>query len=137
MRVRPVDLVDVFVYLVVLGLFIQWFPDVISESFSLALLTAIVLKVVLDVVLLVKKRILGRIRDTNSVAVRVVNRLALVLVLPGSKFVVLELIAWLFGGSVYLGGFFQVTALIIVLMLARGGVRRLLDVSQGRASDDP
>jgi hypothetical protein len=36
MRVRPVDVVDVFVYLVVLGLFIQWFPAVISESFGRA-----------------------------------------------------------------------------------------------------
>jgi hypothetical protein len=137
MRVRPVDLVDVFVYLVVLGLFIQWFPDVISESFSLALVTAVVLKVVLEVVLLVKKRILGRIRTTNSTAVRVVNTLALLLVLPGSKFVVLELIAWLFGGSVYLGGFFQVTALIIALMLARGGVRRLLGPEQRSNSGQP
>jgi hypothetical protein len=126
MRVRPVDLVDVFVYLVVLGLFIQWFPEVITESFSLALLTAVLLKVVLELVLAVKKRIVSRIRETNRAAIRTVNTLALLLVLPGSKFVVLELTGWVFGGSVYLGGFFQVTALIVVLMLARGGVRPLL-----------
>ena len=41
MRVRPIDLVDVLGYLVVLGVFIQLFPDVISETFLLALLTAI------------------------------------------------------------------------------------------------
>lgn len=45
--------------------------------------------------------------------------------MPGSKLVVLELVALVFGNAVYLGGFFQVTALIIVLMLARGGIRRL------------
>jgi hypothetical protein len=126
MRVRPVDVVDVFVYLVVLGLFIQWFPAVISESFALAHRTAIVLKIVLEVVLRVKKRIVGRIRESNRSAIRVVNVLMLVLVMPGSKFVVLELVDVLFGGRVYLGGFLPVTALIIVLMLARGGVRRLL-----------
>lgn len=36
MRLRPIDIVDVFVYLVVLGVFIQLFPAVISESFLLA-----------------------------------------------------------------------------------------------------
>jgi hypothetical protein len=44
----------------------------------------------------------------------------------GSKFVVLELVALLFGDRVSLGGFFSVTGLIIVLMLARFGVRTLL-----------
>jgi hypothetical protein len=118
--------VDVFVYLVVLGLFTQWFPDVIAETFSLAVLTAVLLKVVLEVVLRVKKRIVGRVRDAQSGAVRTINALALLLVLPGSKFLVLELVALLFRGDVYLGGFFQVTALIIALMLARGGVRQFL-----------
>ena len=124
-RIRPIDLVDVLVYLVIRGVFIQLFPDVISESFLLALLTAILLKVVLEVVLWVKKKIVSRIRTAETVAVRVVNVITLLLVLPGSKFLVLELVALVFGDAVKLGGFFQVTALIIVLMLARSGVRRL------------
>ena len=127
MKVRPVDLVDVFVYLVVLGAFTQLFPEVISESFLLALLTAILLKLVLEVVLLVKKRITARIHGARNPWIRVVNIAALLLVLPGSKFLVLELVDWVFGDAVYLGGFLQVTALIIVLMLARGGVRRIFD----------
>lgn len=123
MRVRPIDLVDVFVYLVVLGVFIQLFPAVISESFLVALLTAVLLKVVLEVVLVVKKRIVARIRGGERRWVRAVNVVALVLVLPGSKFVVLELVDAAFGDSAYLGGFFLVTLLIVTLMLARGGVR--------------
>jgi hypothetical protein len=126
MRISPIDLVDVFVYLVVLGVFIQLFPAVLSETFLLALLTAILLKVVLEIVLRVKKRIVTRIRTGTKSAVRVVNVVALVLVLPGSKFLVLELVAVVFGDAVQLGGFLPVTILIIVLMLARGGMRRLL-----------
>ena len=126
MRIRAVDLVDVFVYLVVLGAFTQLFPAVIAESFLLALLTAILLKVVLEIVLRVKKKTVGRIRDAASPAARVANVVVLLLVLPGSKFAVLALVDLAFGEAVYLGGFFQVTALIVVLMLARGGVRRLV-----------
>lgn len=136
MRLRPVDLVDIFVYLVVLGVFIQLFPAVISESFLLALLTAVLLKVVLEGVLYVKKRIAARIRGAESHRVRAVNVAALLLVLPGSKFLVLEIVAWVFGDAVYLGGFLQVTALIIVLMLARGGVRRIVDRPAPQAQTD-
>ncbi|MCD4852335.1 hypothetical protein LN996_16080 [Arthrobacter sp. AK01] len=125
MRIRPIDLVDVLVYLVVLGVFIQLFPAVISESFLLALLTAILLKAVLEIVMFAKKKIVGRIRDGKTVAARIVSVVALLFVMPGSKFVVLELVDFVFGDAVQLGGFFAVTALIIVLMLARGGMRRL------------
>ncbi|NOJ60711.1 hypothetical protein [Arthrobacter sp. 260] len=139
MRIRPIDLVDVFVYLVVLGLFIQLLPAVISETFILALLTAILLKLVLELVLRVKKLIIRRVREAQTGTARAINAIALLLVLPGSKFLVLELVALVFGDAVYLGGFFQVTALIIVLMLARGGVRRLFPpaVDAAEAAGDP
>lgn len=44
-RGRASDVVDVFVYIVVLNLAIEYVPSVISESFSLSILTAILLKV--------------------------------------------------------------------------------------------
>ena len=44
----------------------------------------------------------------------------------GSKFLVLEAVALVFGSRVSLGGFFSVTALILTLLLCRAGVRRLL-----------
>lgn len=120
------DLADVLAYLVVLGLFIQLFPQVISETFLVALLTAVVLKVVLELVLWAKKRIVSRIRGAQRRSIRILNVAVLLLVLPGSKLIVLALIDLLFGDAVHLGGFFQVSALIVALMLARGGIRRLI-----------
>lgn len=126
MRFRAVDLVDVFVYLVVLGTFSQLFPAVISESFLLSLLTAILLKVVLEGVAWVKSNALARVRTDGPAARRIIGVVVLLLIMPGSKFLVLELVDLVFGDAVQLGGFFLVTLLIVVLMLARGGVRRLL-----------
>ena len=97
----------------------------ISETFVLALLTAILLKIVLEVVLWAKKKIVGRIRSADSPAARAVSVVTLLLILPGSKFLVLELVHLAFGERVQLGGFFQVTLLIVVLMLARAGMRRV------------
>ena len=53
---RAADVVDVFVYVVVLNLFVEYLPAVISETFTLSLLTAVLLKAVLEVVVAVKKR---------------------------------------------------------------------------------
>jgi hypothetical protein len=125
-RPRAVDLVDVLAYLVVLGTFIQFFPGVIAESFLLALLTAVLLKLMLELVLWAKKRIVGRFRSAQSSAVRIVSALTLLLALPASKFLVLGVVDLVFGDAVSLGGFFSVTALIVVLMLARAGTRRLI-----------
>lgn len=130
-KIRAIDLVDVFAYLVVLGIFVQLFPEVITETFVLALLTALLLKLVLEMVLLVKKSTIARFRGASTLPARVASAVTLLLLLPGSKFLVLELVALVFGGTVTLGGFFQVTGLVVVLMLTRGGMRRLC----GRDSD--
>ena len=44
--VNPVDVIDVFVYVVVLNLAAEYFPKVVTETFTLSLLTAVLLKVV-------------------------------------------------------------------------------------------
>lgn len=54
--VTPLDLVDVLVYVVVLNLAIEFLPAVISETFTLSLLTAVLLKLVLELVMSVRRR---------------------------------------------------------------------------------
>lgn len=124
--IQPIDVVDVFVYVVVLALTVQFLPEVLSESFVLTLLTAVLLKIILEVVLVVKKAVVGRIRSADRVLPRIVAIATLVLVLPGSKLLVLWAVDTVFGDAVSLGGFFAVTGLIIVLMLSRAGVRAVL-----------
>lgn len=122
-------LVDVFVYLVVLGLFTQFFPRVLSESFAVSLATAIVLKLVLEAVVAIKSPLMARVRATRGTVTpraRVVATAALVLTGAGSKFVVLWLTDVLLGDAVSLGGFFQVTLLVVTLIAARAAVRRIL-----------
>ena len=128
-RARPEDVIDVFVYVVVLNLAAEYVPSVISEGFTLSLLTALMLKIVLEGVVLLKGRIVARLRDADSRAAKVMIGLAFWVVAAGSKFVVLKLEDLLFGDAVSLGGFISVTLLIVVLLISRAGVRRLLDNS--------
>lgn len=129
LRARPADVIDVFVYVVVLNLAIEYVPSVLSESFTLSLLTAVLLKAVLEVVVLVKGRIVARLRTADSRQAKVAIGLGFWVVAAGSKFVVLKLEDVLFGDAVSLGGFFSVSLLIVVLLVSRAGVRRLLDDS--------
>ncbi|BBG03518.1 MULTISPECIES: hypothetical protein [Pseudonocardia] len=126
------DLVDVFVYVVVLNLFVEYLPQVLSETFTLTLLTAVVLKAVLEIVLVVKQRVVARLRRASTPSGKVLAAAAVWLVAFGSKFVVLETIDLVFGERVSLGGFVAVTLLILTLLLARSGVRRLLHVPDGQ-----
>ena len=119
-------IVDVFVYVVVLNLFVEYLPQVLSETFTLSLLTAVLLKAVLEVVVAAKNRVKARFRQASTPTGKVVAAVMLWVVLFGSKFLVLEVVALVFGDRVSLGGFFSVTALILALLVSRAAVRRLL-----------
>lgn len=119
-------LVDLLVYVVVLNLFVEYLPQVISESFTLSLLTAVLLKGVLELVHWAKSRVLARFRRADGPGGKVVAALLLWAVAFGSKFLVLEAVNVVFGDRVSLGGFFSVTLLVVVLLLARAAVRRLV-----------
>src|SRR5690606_35836147 len=123
---RPADVVDVFVYVVVLNLAIEHLPAVMSESFTISLLTAVLLTIALEAVLLLKAAVLRRWHAATTRGAKVLAGGALWLVAAGSKLVVLELVALVFGDSVSLGGFVQVTVLVLALLAARAAVRRLL-----------
>ena len=125
--------VDVFVYVVVLNLFVEYLPRVISETFTLSLLTAVLLKGVLEIVVAAKNRVKARFRQASTPIGKVVAAVMLWVVLFGSKFLVLEAVALVFGDRVSLGGFFSVTLLILALLLSRAGVRRLLQRPHERA----
>jgi hypothetical protein len=117
---------DVFVYVVVLNLAIEYLPSVISETFTLSLLTAVLLKVALEIVLLLKGKVLARFRAATTRSAQVGAGALLWVTAAGSKLVVLELVDLVFGDSVNLGGFVSVTLLVVTLLLSRGLVRRLL-----------
>lgn len=123
--IKSEDVIDVFVYVVVLNLAAQFVPAVISESFAMSLLTALMLKLVLEVVVVAKSRAMHRFRQTTTTVGKVGGLVLLWVILIGSKFLVLKLEQLIFGDAVSLGGFVSVTLLIIVLMLSRSGVRRL------------
>ena len=68
-RVRAVDVVDVLVYVVVLNLAAEYLPVVITETFTVSLLTALLLKIVLEVVVAIKNPMKARFKAGDLVVV--------------------------------------------------------------------
>ncbi len=120
------DIIDVFVYVVVLNLAIEYVPSVISEGFTLSLLTAVLLKIALEVVIHLKGRLLSRLRNADTRRGKLTAAGSLWVVAAGSKLVVLELVDLIFGDEVSLGGFISVTLLVFALLASRAALRRLL-----------
>jgi len=129
-RARSADIIDIFVYVVVLNLAVEYVPSVISEGFTLSLLTAVLLKVALELVIFLKGRIVVRLKAADSRRAKAGTALLLWVVAVGSKIVVLELVDLVFGDQVSLGGFVSVTLLVVVLLLSRSAVRSLLAYPQ-------
>jgi hypothetical protein len=79
----------------------------------------------------------ARFRAASTSIGKVLAAVMLWAVLFGSKFLVLEVVALVFGGRVSLGGFFPVTLLILVLLLSRAAVRRLLRTADHSGRSHP
>jgi hypothetical protein len=126
LRAHPADIIDIFVYVVVLNLAVEYVPSVITEGFTLSLLTAVLLKGVLEVVVRVKGRLVAGLRAADSKPAKAAIAAGFWIVAAGSKLVVLKLEDLVFGDSVSLGGFISVTLLIVALLISRAGIRKLL-----------
>ena len=106
---------DVLVYTLVLNLFVEYWDAIVIDSFTISVLTAVVLKIMLDLLTSVEHSV-KTFFDRFSKAL---GFLSMWVVLFLSKFVILEVIDIIFGEHVELGGFLNVVVLIISLMVAR------------------
>ncbi len=106
---------DVLVYTVVLNLFVEYSSAIVIDSFTISIFTAVVLKVILDLLTSVEhraKEFVGRYS-------RVLAFLTTWAILFLSKFVILEVIDFVFGEHVDLGHFLDVLLLVLAMMVTR------------------
>ena len=111
---------DILVYIVVLNLFIEYVETVVIDSFTISILTAVLLWVMLELVKGVEHRVAGYFREKEGTGFRVLGYLAVFGILFGSKFVILEAVSLAFGGRASLGHFVEVVLIIVAMMAARG-----------------
>ena len=110
---------DVLIYTIVLNLFVAYVDAVVIDSFTISILTAVLLKVLLDIVMRFEHRVREYFAGKEGAFYRVAGTLSLVVILFVGKLVILEVVNFVFGDHVELGHFIEVVALVLALMITR------------------
>jgi len=114
LRYLTATLVD----LVVLGLFVEYWEYVSADSFTVILLAAIVLQVLLKLTIVVEHRVAAFFNARPGGFSKFMRFFSAWLVLFGSKFVILEALVFAFGDRLkFSGPFHGIVALIVVVVV--------------------
>lgn len=104
--------------LVVLGLFAEYWEHVFVDSFTIMLLAAVLLQVLLKLTIVVEHRVAAFFNARPGGFNRFMRFFTAWLVLFGSKFVILEALVFAFGDQISFGGpFHGIVALIVVVVV--------------------
>ena len=119
LRFLTATLVD----LVVLNLFVQYLPQYVAvDAFTTTLLAAVVLQVLLKLTLVLEHRLAGFFNAKQSGFGKFMRVFSAWLVLFGSKFLILEVLAWALGERLHFGGAFHgivaLVAVVVAMLLA-------------------
>jgi hypothetical protein len=133
-------LTEILVYIVVLNLFVEYVPAVVIDSFTVSILTAILLWLMLHAIVGIEHRVAGYFRQKKTALYRVLRYLSVWAILFASKFVILEVVAFVSAGRAALGHFFEVVAIVLTLMAAEfllGWVYRRLGTPRTNSEGEP
>ena len=119
--------------IIVLNLFVEFVHTVVIDSFYISILTAVLLKLMVDAVKGLEQAVSAYFAAKPGAAWRTVRVVAVLVILFLSKFLILEVVNFVFRDHVELGSFIEVAA-IVVTMLAANFI--LQGVYQKLASSD-
>jgi hypothetical protein len=111
-------LMQILITVVVLNLFVEYVHTVVIDSFTISILTAVLLWLMLRLVTRLERRVAAFFRRKEGVLYRVLRYLSVWAILFVSKFVILEVVALATAARATLGQFIEVAAIVIVLMAA-------------------
>lgn len=108
----------VLVDLTVLNLFAEYWDYVYIEFFSISLLAAILLQVLLVITIKIEHRVIAYFKKKSGVVAKITGGLVVWGILFGSKLIILEAINFAFGDSVVFSGPWHGVVSFIVVVIA-------------------
>lgn len=117
----------VLVDVTILALFVEYWDRIVIDSYTIALLTAILLQAMLKATLAVEHRIAALFRDRTGAGAIALRVLATWVLLFGSKVVILETVNIVFGDGVEFGGLLPFIILVVVMLAAEAIIERVYD----------
>jgi hypothetical protein len=111
-------LTNILVYIVVLNLFVEYVHTVVIDSFTVSILTAILLWLMLGAIMRIEYRLRGFFERREGWPFRVLRYFSVWAILFLSKFVILDVVALATAGRATLGQFLEVIAITLSLIAA-------------------
>jgi len=111
--------IDVLIYTVVLNLFSEYSEHVRIDSFTISILTALLLKLMLVFLERIEDRVHEYFGEKEGTWPKVLNVVISVTLLIVGKLFILEAVNFVFGDRVELGHFVQVLVLILTMIVTR------------------
>jgi hypothetical protein len=112
---------DILVYTVVLNLFNEYVDAVRIDSFTISLLTAVLLWTLLQATSRLEHRVVAGFEGRTGIGARALEVSLVFSILFLSKLLILEIVDVVFRGRVELGHFLEVVVLIVTMIAARAG----------------
>ena len=125
---------EVLVDIVVLNLFVEFVHTVVIDSFYISILTAVLLKLMVDAVKGLEEAVSAYFAAKPGGTWKTVRVVAVLVILFLSKFLILEVVNFVFRDHVELGSFIEVAAIVVTMLAANF---MLQSVYQRLASRDP
>ena len=122
MRYLSATLMD----LAVLGLFAEYWEHVVVTSFSVLLLAAVLLQILLKLTIVLEHHVAAFFNARPGGFNKFMRFFTAWLILFGSKFVILEALAFAFGDRLHFGGPFHGIVVLIVVVVALLAVEAVL-----------
>ena len=120
-------MVDVLVNIVVLNLFVEFADAIVIDSFWISILTAVLLKLLLDAVIGLEHRVAAFFRAREGIVNTALGLVSVFAILFLSKFFILEAVNLAFGDHVELGHFVEIVVLIVTMILVRSVMQAVYD----------
>ncbi len=111
--------VDVLIYTIVLNLFVEYSEAVKIDSFTISVLTALLLKLILVFLERIENRVHHYFDQKEGTAFKVLGFVITIAILILGKLFILEAVNFVFGDRVELGHFVEVLVLILTMIIAR------------------
>jgi hypothetical protein len=125
---------EVLVDIVVLNLFVEFAHKVVIDSFAISILTALLLKLMVDAVKGLEQRVSEYFAAKPGAVWKTLRVVAVWLILFLSKFVILEVVNFVFGDHVELGSFIEIVAIVVAMLAANAALHIVFQKLGARAA---
>lgn len=116
---------DILIYSTILNIFVEHSSAITIDSYTISLFTAVVLKALLNIIIRFEHRVNEWFLNRQTKVSKIIGTVVGLAILFFSKFLILEVINFIFGEHVTIKGFVPLAAMIITMIVTRKVIEKI------------